>query len=143
MNSYLQKSGLEVNDIFTDLSDGKILLKLLEILSGKKLGEPNNGRTRHHKIENVNICLHFLHTRVRLESIQAEDIVDGNQRLILCLLFTIIIHYNIQNIEIEVEEVNSGNKHAKEALLLWCQRKTAGYRFVEIKDGARVWPLTP
>lgn len=55
---------MEVEDLFTDLADGKKLLKLLEIISGEKLGKPNNGKMRVHKIENVNKSLAFLHTKV-------------------------------------------------------------------------------
>ena len=55
---------MEVEDLFTDLADGKKLLKLLEIISGEKLAKPNNGRMRVHKIENVNKSLAFLHTKV-------------------------------------------------------------------------------
>lgn len=55
---------MEVEELFTDLSDGKRLLKLLEIISGERLGKPNNGRMRVHKIENVNKSLAFLHTKV-------------------------------------------------------------------------------
>jgi hypothetical protein len=40
--------------------------------------------------------------QVRLESIGAEDIVDGNPRLILGLMWTIILRFQIQEIEIEV-----------------------------------------
>ena len=56
---------MEVEDIFIDLADGKKLLKLLEIISGEKLGKPNEGIMRVHKIENVNKCLAFLHTKVK------------------------------------------------------------------------------
>lgn len=55
---------MEVEDLFLDLADGKKLLKLLEIISGEKLGKPNNGRMRVHKVENVNKSLAFLHTKV-------------------------------------------------------------------------------
>lgn len=57
---------MEVDDLFTDLADGKKLLKLLEIISGERLAKPNNGRMRVHKIENVNKSLAFLHTKVGL-----------------------------------------------------------------------------
>lgn len=40
--------------------------------------------------------------QVRLESIGAEDIVDGNPRLILGLIWTIILRFQIQEIEIDV-----------------------------------------
>lgn len=53
-----------MEDLFTDLADGKNLLKLLEIISSEKLGKPNSGRMRVHQIENVNKSLAFLHTKV-------------------------------------------------------------------------------
>ncbi|XP_076359799.1 spectrin beta chain, non-erythrocytic 5 kst [Tachypleus tridentatus] len=141
MNSFLQKARMEVEDLFTDLTDGKKLLKLLEIISGEKLGKPNHGKMRVHKIENVNKSLAFLHTKVRLESIGAEDIVDGNPRLILGLIWTIILRFQIQEIEIDVNEddESSEKKSAKDALLLWCQRKTAGYPHVNIQDFTSSW----
>uniref|UniRef100_A0A1I8NPX4 Spectrin beta chain, non-erythrocytic 5 n=2 Tax=Stomoxys calcitrans TaxID=35570 RepID=A0A1I8NPX4_STOCA len=141
MNSFLVKAKLEVEDLFTDLADGVKLLKLLEVISGEKLGKPNNGRMRVHKIENVNKSLAFLHTKVRLESIGAEDIVDGNPRLILGLIWTIILRFQIQEIEIDVDEENesSEKRSAKDALLLWCQRKTHGYPGVNIQDFTSSW----
>ena len=113
MNSFLQKAKMEVEDLFTDLgmihhlitniilefiisADGRKLLKLLEIISGEKLGKPNSGKMRVHRVENVNKSLAFLHTKVRLENIGAEDIVDGNPRMILGLIWTIILRFQIQ-----------------------------------------------
>ena len=32
---------LEIVDLFTDLGDGVLLMRLLEIISGEKLGKPN------------------------------------------------------------------------------------------------------
>lgn len=54
---------MEVEDLFTDLADGRKLLKLLEIISGEKLGKPNNGKMRVHKVENLNKSLAFLQTK--------------------------------------------------------------------------------
>ncbi len=94
---------MEVIDLFTDLCDGVLLLKLLEIISGDKLGKPNRGRMRVHKIENLNKTLEYLkRKRIQLENIGAEDILDGNQRLILGLIWTIILRFQIEDIEIEV-----------------------------------------
>lgn len=55
---------MHVNDLFVDLGDGKALLKLLEIISGEKIGKPSNGKMRVHKVENLNKSLAFLHTKV-------------------------------------------------------------------------------
>ena len=76
-----------------------------------------------------------------MESIGAEDIVDGNPRLILGLIWTIILRFQIQEIEIDVDEENesSEKRSAKDALLLWCQRKTHGYPGVNIQDFTSSW----
>ena len=55
---------MEINDLFKDLEDGKRLIKLLEIISGEKLGKPNQGRLKVHKIENVNKALSFIQSKV-------------------------------------------------------------------------------
>jgi hypothetical protein len=47
----------------TDLADGEKLLKLLEILTGEKLGKLNRGNMRIHKLKNVNESLTFLQTK--------------------------------------------------------------------------------
>ena len=70
---------------------------------------------------------------MRLENIGAEVIVDVNPRMILALIWTIILRFQIQEIEIDVDEdennsKSSEKKSAKDALLLWCQRKTNGYQ---------------
>ena len=37
VNSHLMRINCRVNDLYTDLRDGKLLIKLLEILSGDRL----------------------------------------------------------------------------------------------------------
>ncbi|KAK0410555.1 hypothetical protein QR680_005192 [Steinernema hermaphroditum] len=138
-NSYLSRAREEIHDLFTDLADGILLLKFLEIISGEKLGRANRGRMRVQKIENLNKCLDFLkRKKIQLENIGAEDILDGNERLILGLIWTIILRFTIENIEIDGKETGE-RKHAKEALLLWCQRKTAGYPNVKVENFTTSW----
>jgi hypothetical protein len=48
------------------------------------------------------------------------------------------LRFTIENIEIETKE-SGERKHAKEALLLWCQRKTAGYPNVRIDNFSSSW----
>ncbi|TKR60860.1 hypothetical protein L596_028044 [Steinernema carpocapsae] len=138
-NSYLSRAREEIHDLFTDLADGILLLKFLEIISGEKLGKANRGRMRVQKIENLNKCLDFLkRKKIQLENIGAEDILDGNERLILGLIWTIILRFTIDNIEIDGKETGE-RKHAKDALLLWCQRKTAGYPNVKVENFSTSW----
>lgn len=138
-NSFLSKIGMEIDDLFRDLQDGRRLIKLLEMISGERLGKPNQGKLKVHKIENVNRALMFIQSKIKLESIGAEDIVAGNPTLILGLIWTIILRFQIQDIEIEVENETKEKRSAKEALLLWCQRKTTGYQGVRVVDFTGSW----
>ena len=92
------QAGLHVRDLFADLSDGVALLRLLEVLSGETVGRPNRGVLRVQRVENVARALRFLAAkRVPLENIGPEDIVDGNERLILGLVWTLILRFQIQS----------------------------------------------
>ncbi|XP_053329402.1 spectrin beta chain, non-erythrocytic 4 [Spea bombifrons] len=139
MNSHLSKVPCRVNDLYTDLRDGYIITKLLEALSGEQLPKPTRGRMRIHSLENVDKALQFLkEQRVHLENVGSHDIVDGNHRLTLGLIWTIILRFQIQVIKIETED-NHETRSAKDALLLWCQMKTAGYPAVNIQNFTTSW----
>lgn len=121
------------------MRDGKNLIKLLEILSGERLPKPTKGKMRIHCLENVDKALQFLRDqRVHLENIGSHDIVDGNPSLNLGLIWTIILRFQIQDITIEQVD-NKETKSAKDALLLWCQMKTAGYHNVNIRNFTTSW----
>lgn len=80
------------------------------------------------QIANVNKALDFIEAKgVKLVSIGAEEIVDGNLKMTLGMIWTIILRFAIQ--DISVEEMT-----AKEGLLLWCQRKTAPYKNVNVQN---------
>ncbi|KAG9509949.1 Microtubule-actin cross-linking factor 1, partial [Fragariocoptes setiger] len=95
INKYLAKSGCRINDLFQDIRDGRHLISLLEILSGSMLPR-ERGRMRVHMLQNVQIALNYIKFRqVKLVNIRPEDIVDGNQKLILGLIWTIILHFQL------------------------------------------------
>lgn len=139
VNSILSRVGCRISDLYLDLRDGRMLIKLLEVLSGERLPKPTKGRMRIHCLENVDKALQFLkEQRVHLENMGSHDIVDGNHRLILGLIWTIILRFQIQDISVETED-NKEKKSAKDALLLWCQMKTAGYPNVNIHNFTTSW----
>ncbi|KAJ7399745.1 microtubule-actin cross-linking factor 1-like isoform X1 [Pitangus sulphuratus] len=52
------------------------------------------GRMRFHRLQNVQIALDFLKQRqVKLVNIRNDDITDGNPKLTLGLIWTIILHF--------------------------------------------------
>ncbi|KAG4301887.1 hypothetical protein PCANB_002126 [Pneumocystis canis] len=118
----------------TDLSDGIRLIHLLETIGDETLGKYNkNPRLRIQKAENVNKALDYIKSRgIPLTNIGAEDIIDGNLKLILGLLWTLILRFTIA-------DINEEGYTAKEGLLLWCQRQTAEYPNVNICDFTTSW----
>ncbi|KAI3354004.1 hypothetical protein L3Q82_018560, partial [Scortum barcoo] len=139
VNSHLARVSCRISDLYNDLRDGYMLTRLLEVLSGELLPRPTRGRMRIHCLENVDKALQFLkEQRVHLENVGSHDIVDGNHRLTLGLMWTIILRFQIQVIKIETED-NRETRSAKDALLLWCQMKTAGYSEVNIQNFTTCW----
>ncbi|XP_043930077.1 spectrin beta chain, erythrocytic-like isoform X2 [Protopterus annectens] len=139
VNSHLARVTCRISDLYMDLRDGRMLIKLLEVLSGEQLPKPTKGRMRIHCLENVDKALQFLkEQRVHLENMGSHDIVDGNHRLILGLIWTIILRFQIQDIVVETQDLRE-TRSAKDALLLWCQMKTAGYPNVNVTNFTSSW----
>nr|XP_014279625.1 utrophin-like [Halyomorpha halys] len=86
-----------INDLVTDLQDGTNLLSLLEILTGKEY--------------------------VKLVNISSNDIVDGNPKLILGLVWSIIlhwqVHWSLKELMTDAEQTN-----LEKTLLMWCKQNT-------------------
>lgn len=107
-----------MTDLFQDLRDGQSLLTLLELLSNEKLVSSiinishqslnysfrkllhlqprEKGKLRFHMLQNVDTALTFLKRKnVKLVNIRADDITDGNPKLTLGLIWTIILHFQV------------------------------------------------
>ncbi|XP_039977308.1 microtubule-actin cross-linking factor 1 isoform X6 [Xiphias gladius] len=124
VNKHLIKVRKHITDLYEDLRDGHNLISLLEVLSGVTLPR-EKGRMRFHRLQNVQIALDFLKQRqVKLVNIRNDDITDGNPKLTLGLIWTIILHFQISEIYVSGD---SGDLTAKEKLLLWSQQATEGY----------------
>uniref|UniRef100_A0A673B6B6 Microtubule actin crosslinking factor 1 n=1 Tax=Sphaeramia orbicularis TaxID=375764 RepID=A0A673B6B6_9TELE len=148
VNKHLIKVRKHITDLYEDLRDGHNLISLLEVLSGSpfltlhlfflshfpcpsfcyhsnRRAPREKGRMRFHRLQNVQIALDFLKQRqVKLVNIRNDDITDGNPKLTLGLIWTIILHFQISEIYVSGE---SGDLTAKEKLLLWSQQATEGY----------------
>ncbi|XP_063780809.1 plectin [Pseudophryne corroboree] len=136
VNKHLIKAHRHVNDLYEDLRDGHNLISLLEVLSGETLPR-EKGRMRFHKLQNVQIALDFLKLRqVKLVNIRNDDIADGNPKLTLGLIWTIILHFQISDIQVSGQ---SEDMTAKEKLLLWSQRMTEGYQGLRCDNFTSNW----
>ncbi|XP_034091905.1 plectin a isoform X5 [Gymnodraco acuticeps] len=136
VNKHLMKSQRHITDLYEDLRDGHNLISLLEVLSGDTLPR-EKGRMRFHKLQNVQIALDFLkHRQVKLVNIRNDDIADGNPKLTLGLIWTIILHFQISDIQVNGQ---SDDMTAKEKLLLWSQRMVEGYQGLRCDNFTTGW----
>ncbi|XP_072296018.1 filamin-B isoform X2 [Eucyclogobius newberryi] len=125
INEHLKCVNKRVADLQLDLGDGLRLVALLEVLSQKQMYRKYHARPtfRQMKLENVSVALEFLEREsIKLVSIDSKAIVDGNLKLILGLVWTLILHYSISMPVWEGEE-ESESKTPKQRLLGWIQNK--------------------
>jgi len=120
-NTYLVQRKMNINNLSTDLDTGVLLINLLEQISGKPVAANYSKapKMRVQKIENVNFSLQFLTKEgIKLVGIDGGNVVDGNLKLILGLIWIIILRFQIQ--------VNEGNS-ARQELLDWVRSRIPEY----------------
>ncbi|XP_062977412.1 filamin-B isoform X3 [Elgaria multicarinata webbii] len=126
-NEHLRCVNKRIGNLQFDLSDGLRLIALLEVLSQKRMYRKYHQRPtfRQMQLENVSVALEFLEKEnIKLVSIDSKAIVDGNLKLILGLVWTLILHYSISMPVWEDEGDDDAKKQTpKQRLLGWIQNK--------------------
>ncbi|KAM6964992.1 calmin [Aplochiton taeniatus] len=100
---------IEVLDLFKDIQDGRILMALLEQLSGCKLLSRFRPASHHiFKLNNISKALAFLDDRhVKLVSIDASSIADGSPAVVLGLVWNIILFFQIKEVTRGLHQLSS------------------------------------
>ncbi|XP_047659645.1 dystrophin isoform X2 [Tachysurus fulvidraco] len=139
INSQFAKAGKPpIDDLFTDLCDGRRLLELLECLTGHELVK-ERGFTRVHSLNNVNRVLQILQkNNVELVNIGGADIVDGNHKLTLGLIWSIIVHWQVKDV---MKDVMADLKQtsSEKILLSWVRQSTKSYPLVNVVNFTSSW----
>ncbi|XP_048719602.2 dystrophin isoform X6 [Caretta caretta] len=139
VNAQFAKFGRHyIEDLFHDFRDGRRLLELLEGFTGQKLAK-EKGSTRVHALNNVNKALQVLQkNNVDLVNIGSTDIVDGNHKLTLGLIWSIILHWQVKdvmkNIMAGLQQTNS-----EKILLSWVRQSTRNYPQVNVINFTSSW----
>jgi hypothetical protein len=121
----LERRGLKVEKLEEDFCDGVLLISFIEELTGGKLNKRwnVNPSTRVHKIENCHQAIMLLKENYHVKNItiSAEDITNGNLKLILGFLWTLFREFRISKIE-----GSQGETHT----LLMCDTTSNAYTHV-------------
>jgi len=117
VNVHLADRNLKIENLTTDLSTGINLINLLEVISAKRFARYNKSvKFQSQRLENVGAALKFLKDEgIKLVAIGPEDVVDGRIKLILGLIWTIILRWQIQKITTQSDR----DKDAKAELIAW------------------------
>uniref|UniRef100_A0AAY5ESK3 Dystrophin n=1 Tax=Electrophorus electricus TaxID=8005 RepID=A0AAY5ESK3_ELEEL len=139
INSQFAKAErVPIDDLFTDLCDGRRLLELLEGLAGHELVK-ERGFTRVHSLNNVNRALHVLQkNNVELVNIGGADIVDGNHKLTLGLIWSIILHWQVKDVMKDVM-ADLKQTNSEKILLSWVRQSTKNYPQVNVVNFSSSW----
>jgi hypothetical protein len=138
VNSHLRWREMKVNDLSQDFHDGVILSELIEQISGKVVPHKKEVKAtdRHKKIDNLQNAVKFVADFYKEAGVKittsAEDLVDCKSGAILGMVW-VIIH------KFAVSGISEGSASAKEGLLLWAQRNTAGYAGVKVDNFSTSW----
>ncbi|XP_074180013.1 dystrophin isoform X6 [Rhinolophus sinicus] len=139
INAQFSKFGKQhIENLFSDLQDGRRLLDLLEGLTGQKLPK-EKGSTRVHALNNVNKALRVLQkNNVDLVNIGSSDIVDGNHKLTLGLIWNIILHWQVKNV---MKNIMAGlqQTNSEKILLSWVRQSTRNYPQVNVINFTTSW----
>ncbi|XP_037903805.1 filamin-B isoform X3 [Hermetia illucens] len=98
VNEHLRGTGMQVHDWSTDFCDGTHLCALVESLQTRPLKPSWNRRpgNQHHYLENATTALNAIEAdHIKLVNIGNVDIVNGNVKLILGLIWSLIVRYQI------------------------------------------------
>ncbi|KAF3849900.1 hypothetical protein F7725_019619 [Dissostichus mawsoni] len=139
INAQLSKTGkTPIKDMFSDLKDGRKLLDLLESLTDSVLTK-ERGSTRVHALNNVNKVLQVLNqNNVDLVNIGGTDIVDGNHKLTLGLIWSIILHWQVKDIMKDIMS-NLQQTNSEKILLSWVRQCTRSYPEVNVLNFTTSW----
>jgi actinin alpha len=138
MNNHLRKKGYPaVANVKDDFEDGINLMRLVNALYDKPIPKHNpQPKMRPHKLDNLVKALDMVEqAEIKTNFLKTTHLLDKDLKMILGMIWAIILDYAIKGISVE-------EATAKEGLLLWCRKKTAGYRDIDppgIKNFKNDW----
>eukprot|EP00479_Gromia_sphaerica_P001945 TRINITY_DN12286_c0_g1_i1.p1 TRINITY_DN12286_c0_g1~~TRINITY_DN12286_c0_g1_i1.p1 ORF type:complete len:198 (+),score=48.67 TRINITY_DN12286_c0_g1_i1:46-639(+) len=115
--------------------DGILLINMYEILTGNQIGRKVQQKPRMNpqKLENLTIALEtFKDDGLKLVNIDSKGVMDGDDKLMLGLIWSLILKYQISG-------ADQGDAGAKDALLKWVQQQTASYNIPKITNFRDSW----
>lgn len=127
---------IDIDKVEFSFDTGIMLMRLVNALYGVPFPArySKQPKMRPQQLDNITLAMKMLEVDVGVKTnfLKAVHLADHDLKMILGMIWSIILHYQIQGIS--VEEMS-----AREGLLRWCQRKTAGYNDVKVENFTTSW----
>jgi len=131
-NMYLAKKGYDAipqGELTSCFDNGIKLMQLVNSLYDvpfpKRYKKAEKCKTRVMKQDNVSQALKMLAAaEVKTNFLKVANLLDADWKMILGMIWSIILDFNLKGLSGE-----DGN--AKQGLLIWCRKKTKGYKGVD------------
>jgi len=140
-NQHLKHKNITIpdNGLVDAMSTGTSLCYILEQVSGKSLkGVVSQPSTRFQQLSNNSIALKFIAAEnIQLAAIGPEDIVDKKRKLVMGLIWTLILKYQVGK-GMSGATGSSGADQAKSELLKWVQNQVKPYN-VPVNNFGNDW----
>ncbi|XP_074986041.1 nesprin-2 isoform X2 [Caretta caretta] len=157
-----------ISDLYTDVKEGRVLLDLLEVLSGQQLPR-EKGCNMFQCRSNIENALKFLKNKsIKVINIHVADIIEGKPSIVLGLIWTIILHFHIEELawtlgssynqpSLDCSSVVDSSSaaspqarkrgkvkkrwkiSAKKALLLWVKEQCSMHGSIKVADFQSSW----
>uniref|UniRef100_A0A673GN82 Dystrophin-like n=1 Tax=Sinocyclocheilus rhinocerous TaxID=307959 RepID=A0A673GN82_9TELE len=115
----------------------KVISVLIQYILHLQVKE--RGFTRVHSLNNVNRALQILQkNNVELVNIGGADIVDGNHKLTLGLIWSIILHWQVKDVMKDVM-ADLQQTNSEKILLSWVRQSTKNYKDLNVVNFSSSW----
>jgi len=134
-NFYLAKRNYTLTDLSTSFQDGILLAALVSEVTGKESPRLKAAKLRVQCIQNVGLTLQFIAgLGVKLVNIEAEDVVDGKEKIIMSIIWNLIQRYQLHHVDTK----GKGGANVKDRLLYWARTTLHGTP-VQVRDLTDSW----
>eukprot|EP01123_Difflugia_compressa_P012558 TRINITY_DN5412_c1_g1_i1.p1 TRINITY_DN5412_c1_g1~~TRINITY_DN5412_c1_g1_i1.p1 ORF type:complete len:467 (+),score=123.00 TRINITY_DN5412_c1_g1_i1:85-1485(+) len=129
INSILERRNQTISSIEEEFKTGVKLLIFLEILTVQEIPKWNKiARHKLHYIENNNIALNFLKAQgVKDLSIGAEEIVDGNLKMLLGMCWVLLRHFGKIQVSSGTAKEEDDGTSFEDSMLKWLFSEISDY----------------
>jgi plastin-1 len=134
---WIQSLGLDCNNLFEDVKDGQMLLKVIEkiqpnIVDWKKVTTDPKRLNKFSKVGNCNYLIDLCKNKLKISTVNVSgvDIYEGNPKLVLGIVWQLMRAHILEILK----KLGGGKPVDEDEILKWANSKVPGEKINSFKD---------